>query len=213
MSNTIFRQVQVINTGLLQGNEINKALEAVGELLAASGQRVSIVIIGGAALHLLGVIDRATRDVDIVAFTENPGQLHNLTRPPQPLPAVLSAAIRQVASDFGLPDNWMNGGPAGQWDIGLPAGFAERVHWSSYGGLDVGVADRIDLIFFKLEAAADQPSSDSRHFRDLVALNPSDEEVAIAAKWAREKNVGTEYQTIIDRVIAHVTSLRGKISP
>ena len=203
----------MIEAKLLQGNDIIWALEAVGELLAASKQRVSIVVIGAAALHLLGVIDRATRDVDIVAFTESPGQLHNLTRPPQPLPAALSSAIRQVANDFGLPDNWMNRGPAGQWDIGLPAGFAERVKWRSYGGLDVGVADRIDLIFFKLEAAADQPSSDSRHFRDLVALNPSDEEVAAAAKWAREKNAGTEYQTIIDRVIAHVTSLRGKISP
>ena len=110
----------------------------------------------------------------------------------------------------------MNRGPAGQWDIGLPAGFAERVEWRRYGGLDVGIADRIDLIFLKLEAAADQPSSDSRHFRDLIALNPSDEEIAVARKLAHEKNVGTEYQTIIDRVIdrviEHVTSLRGKFS-
>jgi hypothetical protein len=103
----------------------------------------------------------------------------------------------------------MNRGPAGQWDVGLPPGFAERVKWRTYGGLDVGLADRLDLICFKLEAAADQPTSDSRHFRDLVALNPSDEEIVVASKWAHEKNVGIEYETIIDRVIAHVTSLRG----
>jgi hypothetical protein len=193
---------------LLYGNDIDNALQAVGELLAADDQRIGIVVIGGAALNLLGVIDRATRDVDIVAVTAVPGHTENLARPPQPLPAELTSAIKQVARDFGLPENWMNRGPAGQWDVGFPRGFAGRVKWRTYGGLDVGLADRLDLICFKLEAAADQPSSDSRHFRDLVALNPSDEEIAVASKWAHEKNVGREYETIIDRVIAHVTSLR-----
>lgn len=194
---------------LLYGNDIDNALQAVGELLAADDQRIGIVVIGGAALNLLGVIDRATRDVDIVAVTTVPGHPEQLARPPLPLPAALSSAIKQVARDFGLPENWMNRGPAGQWDVGFPPGFAGRVKWRTYGGLDVGLADRLDLICFKLEAAADQPSSDSRHFRDLVALNPSDEEIAVASKWAHEKNVGVEYETIIDRVIAHVTSLRG----
>jgi hypothetical protein len=165
-------------------------------------------VIGGAALHLLGIIDRSTRDVDIVAITTTPGDLRNLMRPPQQLPLVLSTAIKQVAKDFGLPDNWLNRGPAGQWDIGLPPGFAKRIQWRQYAGLDVGVANRIDLIFFKLEAAADQPSSDSRHFRDLVALLPTATELVEAAEWARSKNAGPEYQAILDRVIAHVDSLR-----
>jgi hypothetical protein len=102
----------------------------------------------------------------------------------------------------------MNRGPAGQWDVGLPPGFAKRVAWRTYGGLDVGLADRLDLVCFKLEAAADQPTSDSRHFRDLVALDPSDDELVIACRWAREKNAGVEYETIIDRVIEHVNKLR-----
>ncbi len=193
---------------MLKNNDIERVLTAVGELLAADGERASVVVIGGGALQLLGVIDRATRDVDIVAVTVVPGQLERLVRPPNPLPRALAAAIQQVGKDFGLPDNWMNAGPAGQWDIGLPAGFSERVDWRRYGGLDVGVAHRLDLIFLKLEAAADQPTSNSRHFSDLVALNPSDAELSAAAAWAREKNAGPEYPTFIDEAIAHVTSLR-----
>jgi hypothetical protein len=193
---------------LLDGNDIENALQAVGDLLAADGHRLGIVVIGGAALSLLGVVDRATRDVDIVAFANNHEHPENLERPPRPLPAELASAIAQVARDFGLPENWMNRGPAGQWDVGLPPGFAERVAWRTYGGLDVGLADRLDLICFKLEAAADQPTSNSRHFRDLVALNPSDDELAIAHQWAREKNAGVEYQTILDRVVEHVNKLR-----
>jgi hypothetical protein len=193
---------------LRHANDIGKALQAVGELLAVDDFRFGIVVIGGAALNLLGVVDRATRDVDVVAVTEVPGHPEIIARPPSPLPAALTAAITQVARDFELPENWMNTGPAGQWDVGFLQGFAARITWTTYGGLDVGLADRLDLICFKLDAAADQPTSNSRHFRDLVALNPSDREIGIASEWVHEQNVGVEHHTIIDRVVAHVTSLR-----
>ena len=97
----------------------------------------------------------------------------------------------------------MNTGPAKQWEVGLPSGFAARVTWHTYDGLDVGIASRIDLIFFKLEAAADQPTSDSRHFRDLVALAPTHHELEAAVRWARLKNVGGDYHNIIGRVAEH----------
>lgn len=193
---------------LLNSHDIESALRAVGELLEASNERVGIVVIGGAALHLLGIIDRATRDVDIVAVTDVPGELSSISRPPEPLPQALVSAINQVARDFGLPENWMNRGPANQWDIGLPPGFAARLHWRSYHGLDIGVADRRDLIFFKLEAASDQPDANNRHFRDLLALMPTELELASAADWAREKNVGTRYHEILDHVVSHVRNSR-----
>lgn len=193
---------------LNNAHDIESALRAVGELLEASDQRVSIVVIGGAALNLLGIIERATLDVDVLAFTDAPGELASISRPPEPLPSTLASAIDQVARDYRLPANWMNAGPAKQWDIGLPPGFADRLHWRSYPGLDVGIADRRDLIFFKLEAAADQPDANNRHFRDLLALTPTDLELEAAADWAREKNVGARYHEILDHVIGHVRNRR-----
>ncbi len=193
---------------VLRDGDIDRALQAVGELLDADGERVGVVLIGGAALLLHGVIDRATRDVDVVAFGTTDGDATSLFRPPDPLPRALATAIAQVARDFGLPSDWMNRGPANQWDIGLPPGFADRIEWRRYAGLDVGLAHRLDLIFFKLEAAADQPTSDSRHFRDLVALEPTDDELHRAATWARTVNASTIFHDVLDRVIAHVARTR-----
>jgi hypothetical protein len=43
------------------------AIRAVGELLAAEGEAVGIVVVGGAALVLGGTVSRLTEDVDIIA--------------------------------------------------------------------------------------------------------------------------------------------------
>jgi hypothetical protein len=188
---------------LLNNNEIERALRLVGELIHADRERISIVIIGGAALNMLGIVNRATRDVDVVAVADVDDNLR-LARPPQPLPDVLVRAVKTVARDLDLPENWLNRGPASQWDVGLPPGFAGRIQWRSYAALHVGVADRLDLIFFKLEASADQPRADNnRHFADLLALSPTTDELAAASAWVKEKNAGDDYHRIVDTVTAH----------
>jgi hypothetical protein len=132
----------------------------------------------------LNIVNRATVDVDILAFASSPSELSmpTLFEPPYPLPAPFSAAIEQVASDFTLPANWLNTGPALQWRQGLPPGLEHRVEWRRYGALQVGLASRYDLIFFKLYAAADSTGPGSRHFQDLLALQPSDVELDEAAR-------------------------------
>jgi hypothetical protein len=63
----------------------------------------------------------------------------------------LVRAIRLVAEDMRLAPDWLNTGPALQWRTGLPPGLAGRIQWRRYGSaLDVGIAGRYDLIFFKL---------------------------------------------------------------
>ena len=187
-------------------DEIDQALLLVGELLQAEGESVTIVIIGGAALNLLGVTSRTTRDVDVVAVAD-PSDPDRLSRPPDPLPGALIRAVKTVARDLDLPDNWLNRGPANQWDVGLPPGFASRLIWRAYAALRVGIAARRDLIFFKLEAAADQPAAtNNRHLADLLALRPTPGELAAAAEWVKEKNAGDIYHAIIDNVTAYVLS-------
>jgi len=116
---------------LLNRNDIERALEAVGQLLEADDFHYTIVIIGGAALNLLGTVERATRDVDILAVSTSAGH-SALERPPNPLPEPLVRAISQVAQDFGLPTNWLNAEPAGQWDLGLPDSLEKRIHWRGF---------------------------------------------------------------------------------
>lgn len=178
---------------------ILKALSALGELLAAEGTEARLVIVGGAALTLLGIIRRATNDVDVIAVALPSGAL----APPEPFPPALARAVRTVARDLNLPPDWMNGVVGGQWQTGLPPRLAERLEWRRFSGLWVGLPARADLIALKLYAAADQAGPDSRHMQDLVALHPSDEELAAAAVWIKETQDPT-ITAIVTKAINHV---------
>jgi hypothetical protein len=49
---------------MLHGNTgTDAALKALGEILEAEGECFAVAVVGGSALNLLGIMDRATRDV------------------------------------------------------------------------------------------------------------------------------------------------------
>jgi len=180
---------------------VETMLAAVGERLHARGASASIVVLGGAALNLLGFVDRATRDVDVLARAdEATGQL----RHPEPLPAALREAISEVALDFGEPRDWMNTAVARQWVTGLPPGLGARVEWRDFSALRVGLVAREDLIAFKLYASADQTGPSSVHVSDLLALRPTPLELSEAAGWIRTQDASPEFHAVVDRVIAYV---------
>ena len=193
---------------LADSTDIEQALQRVGELLAAARDPYTIVIIGGAALNLLVVVSRATRDVDILAFARRRGARGwRLEPPPNPIPEGLAAAIRTVGEDLGLVPTWLNTGPALQWKQGLPRGLSGRVKWRRFAGLRVGVVGREDLIRLKMYAAADDHPA-GRHVRDLVALDPTDAELQAAARWVKTQDAGPQFPDLVDAVIAHLRSSR-----
>jgi len=70
---------------------LDRALTATGELLARRGQTAAIVVVGGTALNLLGVIERFTSDVDVIAIgTPRKDNPPKIIGPPDPLPAPLA---------------------------------------------------------------------------------------------------------------------------
>ena len=103
----------------------------------------------------------------------------------------------------GLDPGWLNCTVAEHGDLTLPEGLQDRLHWRRYGGLAVGLVDRRDLIFFKLHAAADRDPG-SVHYRDLVALGPSAEELEHAAGWARSQDPSGGFADILAKVLEHV---------
>ncbi len=198
----------MVPRSLSGSGDIELALLRVGELLAAAGEPHAIVIVGGAALGLLGVVVRATRDVDILAFAKPRGRdAWTLVPPPAPLPESLTAAIRTVGQDLGLADDWLNTGPALQWKQGLPPGLAKRIEWRQYAVLRVGLVGRKDLIWLKLYAAADG-RPDGRHVRDLAALEPTDAELEEAARWVRSQDAGPAFPGLVDEVVNYVRARR-----
>ena len=189
---------------MLGSKELKDVFSAVGELLEAEGERVGIVVVGGASMNLLGIVERTTGDVDVIATLRSPeGESEAVLAPPDPMPEPLADAIRTVARDFDLPSDWMNTEIGAQWELSPPPHLEEDLTWREFGGLRVGLAGRRTLIALKLFAAVDQ-GPESVHYQDLVALEPTDEELEEAAEWVRTQDVSPVFADMIDQVIRHV---------
>lgn len=79
--------------------------------LEARGLRFEAVLIGGAALNLLGVVRRPTRDCDVLE--------------PE-LPPIIASAAQDFGTARGLHPEWLNNGPASLGRL-LPAGWQKRL--------------------------------------------------------------------------------------
>jgi hypothetical protein len=173
-------------------------LHALGDQLAAVGAAFDVVVVGGSALLVLGLASRATKDVDVLAVRTG-GSLVSA----DPLPKALVEASGRVARDFGLPADWLNSGPAGLMDFGLPDGFAERVKVREYGpALTVRFASRFDQIHFKLYAAVDA-STPGKHAADLSELSPTRDELIAAARWSRTHDPSDGYRDMLERALEY----------
>jgi len=173
-------------------------LAALGEQLEAGGRTFELVVIGGTALQVLGLVDRTTRDVDVLAFRNG-----NELTPAEPFPEALTAAVRRVARDLRVGEEWLNAGPSDLVRLGLPEGFVGRLETRSFGPrLSVHFAGRYDQIHFKLYAMVDQRSA--RHEADLRALEPSPLELVAAARWARTHDPSEPFDQELGAVLRYL---------
>lgn len=186
---------------------IEEALHAAGDLLRAAGEQVSVVVVGGATLNLLGIVRRSTSDVDVIAraFVDSSGVLRLIQA--EPFPASLQTAIRTVARDFGLPEIWMNAAVGAQWVHGLPPWILEDLTWRAYGNLQVGLVGRRTLVALKLFAAVDSGPR-SVHLQDLLAIVPTDTELEESRNWVATQDANEAFPSMIDGVIEYVRGHR-----
>lgn len=185
---------------------IEELFRAVGDQLASAGATATIVVVGGASLLLHGWVERVTRDVDIIALARKQGEEYTLT-PPDPLPPALTDAISRVARDFSLPRDWMNTVIGAQWMSGLPEGIDHDLTWRRYSALEVGIAGRRTLIALKLYACVDQ-GPESVHCQDLLALQPTDNELLETARWVMSQDESPAFPGMISEVIDYVRKHR-----
>jgi len=177
-----------------QYEKFDQALRLLnGRLVLAAAPRFNLVVCGGSALAATGLVVRTTKDVDVVALMGDEGDLLD----PAPLPQALVQAAQEVALDLGLQQDWLNNGPSsgdgGLFRLGLPAGFADRLKWTTIGErLTIGFISRYDQIHFKLYAAVDR--SGSYHAEDLRELSPTDAELLDAAGWTRTHDPSEGYR-------------------
>jgi len=159
---------------------------------------IEIVVIGGSGLAGLGLLNRSTRDVDLVALNSPGGLLRA-----KPLPKDFQEAVRRVATDFGLPADWLNTGPEELMNFGLPEGFESRMTAKYFGdSLTVHFASRLDQIHFKLYAVVDQ--GPGKHESDLKLLQPTVDELIQAATWSRTHDSSDGYRSMLVQVLVHL---------
>lgn len=184
----------------LSGHQLDQVLRLLGARLARNeAPPVRIVVCGGAAMIVMGLLSRTTTDVDIVALVDDSRRLVA----PVPLPDWLLRAAREVSDTMQLPDNWLNNGPShdegGLFQMGLPQGFQERLHAREYGDhLTVYFIDRFDQIHFKLYAAVDRGGY---HITDLEALLPTNHELVQAARWAMTHDVSPGFRAALKNLL------------
>lgn len=160
-------------------------------MLAVGGS--GLLLLG---LLLLGLIDRPTGDLDVIALLQS-GNFHKL----EALPERLQSAADEVGRALGLGEKWINIGPADLMDFGLPEGWEERLATQQYGALCLHLPSREDQICFKLYAAADR-GPDDKHYLDLKTLEPTRDELVFAARRTATHDISASFRQLQKECLA-----------
>jgi hypothetical protein len=147
--------------------------------LATRGLGLEAIATGGAALALLGIIHRETRDCDLIE--------------PE-----LSASVRSAAMAFAadlreqgeiLRDDWLNNGPASLGPL-LPDGWRTRLQVIYQGqAVQLWSLGRPELLLVKLWALCDR----GLDLGDCLALAPDASELAGAESWIIAQDLNPEW--------------------
>jgi len=178
----------------MANTQYQEALQLLNQILKQKGADPEwLVVCGGAALQATGVIQRATKDVDVMA-TRN--EIHGDLSSAYPLSDNIKQAAKQVSELLSLPSNWINASTA-FFQLPLenyPTYFWQDLSDVEYGShLKISYLSRPGLITLKLYAALNR--KEQRDLTDLEALAPTEQELHNAADWVFEHVLDTNAHT------------------
>jgi len=86
--------------------DVEIILSALGQQLEGLLEKpIELLVCGGSALNILGLVRRATKDVDILAYIERNEKGEAFLIKAASLTPELVMAAKKVARDFNLPDD------------------------------------------------------------------------------------------------------------
>jgi hypothetical protein len=178
--------------------QIQEALSRTGRRLAlADAGEFALLVCGGSALNLAGLIQRPTRDVDVLGLVKGP---EPATVAAQQLPEDVTRAAEWVAMDLGLPSDWLNDAALDVQRLGLPPGILQRAHPLGFGPcLTVYFIDRQDQVALKLYAAIDRKKG-QRHLKDLEAIKPTKAEMEAAVRWLLDRQTSAQFREAVQSI-------------
>jgi len=174
---------------------------------------VGLLVCGGAALNALGIVQRGTRDVDVICVVEDDAGGGVRFVKGDRLPFDLPSLIDDVARDLGLPmedhqgnplpedQKWLNLGPHRLLQFGLPDGIEKRLTRKQYGTcLKVYLIGREDQIPLKLYACLISPR-EAIHTQDLYKIGPTEQEMREAVTWLTAHNITERHRKKLREVL------------
>jgi len=176
----------------LDSTGVDAALSALAAQLSRLTRKpVELVVCGGSALEALGLVDRTTKDIDVLAVADMVGgQLQLGSADPLPGPVLEAAGI--VARDLELPSDWINPGPTDLLREGLPNGLTDRLQSRRYGDtLVVHFIGRFDQAYAAINGGA------AYHLADLRALGPSSAEMLEAGRWCLTQDASEVFPSLV----------------
>lgn len=167
---------------------LKPVLEALDQKLAQAGEQRDLIVCGGAALLVLDISDRQTKDVDVLLPKLDP---------------ILTAICAEIAKQFGLDPDWLNNGPE-SLVRDLEKGWENRVTVAYKGpSLNVKVLGRRDLVATKLFALCDRDEND---LDDLVKLKPSSEEIDSLKQWVLDREASELWPARVEKCFKKLKS-------
>ena len=153
---------------------MQEEIERFDDFLSKKGLKFESIIIGGAALLTMGIINRATRDVDCLD---------------PKIDEEVKAASIEFAHQEEIDENWLNNGPE-DLKSDLPADWKERVIEIYKGeSITLWTLGRIDLLRTKLYAYCDR----QQDLQDCILLAPTEEELKEITPWLVERDANPDW--------------------
>lgn len=152
--------------------------------LGKNGLDFEAVVIGGAALNILHITNRVTRDVD--CLSEIPEEILKASR---------SFAIQNKS--LGLDRNWLNNGPI-SLEKQLPRGWRARLQPLFKGkNLNLQTLGRVDLLKTKLYSFCDRTEPD---FQDLMQMFPTIAELSDSIGWVKLQDQNPKWPDHVEKM-------------
>ncbi len=165
---------------LLTRDGIIQALERLDAELSRRGVRAELFLVGGAVMCLVHNARPSTQDVD-AWFTE---------------PQVVREAVRAVATDLDLPEDWLN--DAAKGFVPQNAGYET---WQVLPHLTISTVDARTLLAMKCAAARGEvDAADIRILTRLLGLTTSDEVLRVVLEYFPPERLPVRVRLLLEEM-------------
>lgn len=168
---------------------VDKAIPEFDKYLGEKGLVFEGTIIGGAALLVLQITDRQTKDVDCIY---------------PPIPPEIKKASEDFADEndgLKIDSDWLNNGPQSILD-NLPLDWGTRLRPLFNGkNLKLTTLGRPDLLKTKLFAFCDRTDPD---FGDLIQLKPTEAELNDSIDWVKKCDANPSWPNHVEKMFNYL---------